>query len=138
MERLGKVQVQLLVTDSGDEFLNKPVQDLLRELNIEHRTVEIGDHFALGIIDRLSRTIKEMIFQDFTERSNVMWLDRLQHYMDAYNSNPHRGIDNLTPDEATTGDYDQALLQLNVGKTETPTSKFKVGNQVRKRLKRPT
>ena len=138
MERLDKVDVQLLVTDSGSEFLNKPVQDLLRELKIEHRTVEVGDHFALGIIDRLSRTIKEMIFQDFTERNSVVWHDRLQQYMDAYNSNPHRGIDNLTPDEAATGDHNETLLQLNVEKTEQPTSKFATGDTVRRRLKRPT
>jgi transposase InsO family protein len=71
-------RIQLLVTDSGSEFLNQPVQNLLRELKIEHRTVKVGDHFALGIIDRLSRTMKEMIFQDFTERSSVVWYGRLQ------------------------------------------------------------
>jgi transposase InsO family protein len=57
-------RIQLLITDSGSEFLNQPVQNLLRELKI----VEVGDHFALGIIDRLSRTMKEMIFQDCTEK----------------------------------------------------------------------
>ena len=138
MERLDKVGIQLLVTDSGSEFLNKPVQDLLKELKIEHRTVEVGDHFALGIIDRLSRTVKEMIFQDFTERGSVVWHDRLQQYMDAYNSNPHRGIDNLSPDEAASGNHDETLLQLNVEKTEIPTGKFAVADTVRKRLKRPT
>ena len=138
MARLDKVDVQLMVTDSGSEFLNKPVQDLLKQLKIEHRTVEVGDHFALGIIDRLSRTIKEIIFQDFTERGSVVWYDRLQHYIDAYNSNPHRGIDNLTPDIAASGKHDEQLLQLNVAKTEQPAGKFNEGDTVRKRLKRPT
>ena len=138
MDRLGTVEVQLLITDSGSEFLNQPVQNLLRELKIEHRTVEVGDHFALGIIDRLSRTIKEMIFQDFTERGGVQWYGRLQQFIDAYNSNPHRGIDNLTPEEAASGVHDETLLQLNVEKTEIPESKFVVGDNVRRRLKRPT
>jgi hypothetical protein len=131
-------RVQLLVTDSGSEFLNQPVQNLLRELKIEHRTVEVGDHFALGIIDRLSRTIKEMIFQDFMERGSVVWYDRLQQYIDAYNSNPHRSIGNLSPEEAAGGNHDAALLQLNVEKSEVPESKFAVGDIVRNHLKRPT
>ena len=67
MERLDKTNVKLLVTDSGSEFLNKPVQDLMETLGVEHRTVEVGDHKALGIVDRLSRTIKEIVFKDFTE-----------------------------------------------------------------------
>ena len=138
MGRLDKSQVQLLITDSGSEFLNQPVQNLLRKLKIEHRTVEVGDHFALGIIDRLSRTMKEMIFQDFTERGSVVWYDKLQSYIGAYNSNPHRGIDNLSPDEAASGSHDEALLQMNVEKTKVPESKFAVGNNVRRRLKRPT
>jgi transposase InsO family protein len=113
-------RIQLLVTDSGSEFLNKPLQNLLRELKIQHRTVEVGYHFALGIIDRLSRTMKEMIFQNFTERGSVVWNDRLQQYIDAYNSNPHRSIGNLGPEEAAGGNHDVALLQLNVEKTEVP------------------
>jgi hypothetical protein len=116
-----------------DEFLNLPEQNLLRELKIEHRTVEVGNHFALGIID-----MKEMIFQDFTARGNIVWYDRLQQYIDTYNSNPHRSIVNLSPEEDAGGNYDVALLQLNVEKTEVPESKFAVGVIVRRRLKRPT
>jgi transposase InsO family protein len=66
-------RIQLLITDSGSEFLKQPVQNLLRELKIEHRTVEVGDHFVLGIIDKLSRTMKEMIFQDFMDRGSIVW-----------------------------------------------------------------
>jgi transposase InsO family protein len=57
MEGLDKVGIKLLVTDLGSEFLNKPVQDLLKKFKIEHRTLEVGDHKALGLIDRLSRTV---------------------------------------------------------------------------------
>jgi hypothetical protein len=135
---LAQRRIQLFDSDSGSEFLNQPVQNLLRELKIEHRTVEVGDHFALRIIDRLSRTMKEMIFQDFTERGSVIWYDRLQQYINACNSNPHRSIGNLSPEEAAGGNHDAALLQLNVEKTELPESMFAVGDIVRCRLKRST
>jgi transposase InsO family protein len=121
-------RIQLLVTDSGSEFLNQPVQNLHRELQIEHWAVEVGDHFALGIIDRLSRTMNEMIIQDFTERGSVVWYDRIQEFINAYNSNPHRSFGNLSPEEAASGNHDAALLQLNVEKTEVPESKFTVGD----------
>ena len=40
--------ITLIITDSGNEFLNKPMQDLFKELEIKHDTVQIGDHNALG------------------------------------------------------------------------------------------
>jgi hypothetical protein len=136
MEGLGKDRVKLLVSDSGSEFLNKSVQDLLKELKVEHQTVEVDDHKALGIIDRLSRTMKEMIFKDFTERNSVVWYNRLSSYVDAYNSSPHRGILNPTPDEA--GDHELELVSHNLEKSIPTENPFKVGDLVRKRLKRPT
>jgi hypothetical protein len=54
------------------------------------------------------------------------------------NSNPHRSISNLSPEEAAGGNHDTALLQLNVEKTKVPESKFAVGDIVYSRLKRPT
>ena len=51
------IQVRLIISDSGKEFLNRDVQDLFKQLKIRHATVEVGNHNSLGIIDRLSRTI---------------------------------------------------------------------------------
>ncbi len=41
MNRLDEKNVKLLTTDSGSEFLNKPVSELLKKLNIKHSTVEV-------------------------------------------------------------------------------------------------
>jgi transposase InsO family protein len=123
MDGLGKDRVKLYLSDSGSEFLNISVQYHLKELKVEHRTVEVGDHKALGIIDRLSRTMKEMIFKDFTERNSVVWYDRLSSYADAYNSSPHRGILNLAPDEA--GYHELELVSHNLEKSIPPENPFK-------------
>ncbi|XP_074662784.1 uncharacterized protein LOC141915218 [Tubulanus polymorphus] len=136
MEGLGEEKVTL-VTDSESEFLNKPMQELFRTLGIEHRTVDVGDHKALGIIDRLSRTIKEIIFKDFTERETVVWYDRLPDYVDGYNATPHGGISDMTPEEAGESRNEERLLFENIGKSEPPKSPFKPGDSVRKKLKRP-
>ena len=94
------IPVRLIITDSGKEFLNRDVQDLFKQLKIRHATVEVGDHNALGIIEMFSGTIKEHIFKDFTENNNVIWHDNLPDYMHAYNNSPHKGILNLSPEEA--------------------------------------
>ena len=99
------ITASLIITDSGKEFMNRGVQDVFKQLKIRHATAEVGDHNALGIIDRFSRTIKEQIFNDFTENNNVIWHDKLPDYMHAYNNSPHKGILNLSPEEAQSDQH---------------------------------
>ena len=128
-------KIKLIISDSGNEFLNKPVQDLFKELKIKHGTVEIGDHNALGLIDRLSRTIKEIIFKDFTEKNTVKWVDNLQDYISAYNNRPHGGILNYTPNEVN--EHELELIDLNAEKSMPVEHNFNIDDLVRKKLKRP-
>jgi len=128
-------EIKLIISDSGNEFLNKPVQDLFKELNIKHDTVEIGDHNALGLIDRLSRTIKEMIFKDFTEKNTVVWYDKLQDTISAYNDRPHSGILNYAPNEVN--EHASEIVELNLEKSMPVEHSFKINELVRKKLKRP-
>ena len=136
-ERIYKqdMHIKLIISDSGNEFLNTPVQELLKKYKIKHDTVEIGDHNALGLIDRLSRTIKEIIFKDFTERDTVKWVDKLQSYISAYNNSPHRGILNYTPNEVNANKND--ILNLNLKKSMPIEHNFHSGDSVRKKLARP-
>ena len=92
----------------------------------------------MGVIDRFSRTIKEQIFKDFTENNNVIWQDKLPDYMHAYNNSPHKGILNLTPEEAQSDQHEEDLFNLNLEKDDDLKQNiFQIGNTVRKRLKRP-
>ena len=130
-------KIKLIITDSGNEFLNKPIQDLFKELKIRHGTVDIGDHHALGLIDRLSRTIKEMMFKDFTEKNTVKWIDTLQDTISAYNERPHSGILNYAPNEVNNDKIKSELVELNLEKSMPVEHNFKIGELVRKKLKRP-
>ena len=129
-------KIKLILSDSGNEFLNQPVQSLFKDLKMKHDTVEIGDHHALGIIDRLSRTIKEIIYKDFTETETVKWVDHLQEYITAYNSRPHGGILGYAPNEAE--DHKTELVELNLKKSMPTEHNFHVGDLVRFKLKRAT
>ena len=112
------------------------MQSLFKDLKIRHDTVDIGDHHALGIIDRLSRTIKEIIYKDFTEKESVKWVDHLQDYIDGYNKRPHRGILGYAPNEAE--DHKTELVELNLKKSMPTEHNFHVGDLVRFKLKRAT
>ena len=118
------IPVRLIITDSGKEFLNRDVQYLFKQLKIWHATVEVGDHNALGIIDRFSRTIKEQIFKDFTENNNVIWHDKLPDYMHSYNNSPHKGILNLSSEEAQSEQHQTNLFNLNLEKERWFEAKY--------------
>ena len=92
----------------------------------------------MGILDRFPRTVKEQIFKDFTENNTVVWYDKLHEYMQAYNNSPHRGILNLTPEEAQSDQHQEDLFNFLMEKAEDLKQNiFQIGNAVRKRLKMP-
>ncbi len=90
----------------GDgEFDNTTFKKLNEEKDIQVNTsVAKDNHFTvgnkLGIIDRLTRTLKENIRK---YRSSVDTLGNLQSMMDTvinlYNDSPHRGIQGKTPNQ---------------------------------------
>ena len=86
-----------LTTDKGSEFISKEFQEKLNEEGIGHNVVQVGDHHALGIIDRLTRTLKEMTHKYFTENNTINWIDYLPTMIEAYNNNPHGGLNDLKP-----------------------------------------
>src|ERR1700751_1136589 len=56
---------RVLLSDNGHEFDNRSMNAYLKENNVTHVTNEPQYHPTLGIIDRLSRTIKEKIYKQF-------------------------------------------------------------------------
>ena len=60
-------------SDNGKEFLNKSVNAIFKRNNIFHDVSLKGDHRSLGIIDRISKTIKTMLYRHFTN-NNTMFL----------------------------------------------------------------
>lgn len=89
-----------VMTDNGNEFLGKPFQVLIKDNNMIHTTNEVGDHNALGIIDRFSRTIKNSIAKYFTSRNTTKWANILPKFIAAYNNTPNSAILDFKPNEA--------------------------------------
>ena len=58
--------------------------------------------------------------------------------MHAYNNSPHKGILNLTSEEAQLEQHQQDLFNLNLEKdVDLKQNIFQIGNTVRKLLKKP-
>lgn len=125
-----------LISDNGSEFTNKEFQNYLKENKIFHETNEVGYHNALGVIDRLSRTIKEKIFKNFTYNNNINWIDILKKVIDSYNNIPTNSLNGFSPNEAI--DHFMEILEINIAKTKINDFNYKVGQLVRKKLKKPT
>lgn len=129
----GPGKPQKLISDNGSEFMNTKFQKYLKEQQIFHETNEPGYHPSLGVIDRLSRTIKEKIFRSFTDHNNAKWYDILDGVMLAYNVTPHDALLGIAPADAQ--DNQELIHDINIQKNLARVStKLRAGMLVRKRL----
>jgi hypothetical protein len=81
---------QRLQTDKGTEFLNKSVQDLLRDNGISHFTTENATKASM--VERFNRTLKTKMWRYFTANKTKRYIDVLPQLMNAYNHSMHRTI----------------------------------------------
>lgn len=94
---LGKPHV--ISTDDGSEW-KSVVETYLKDKKILHRVAEVGDHNRLGIINRFSRTIKDMLYKSFTANDSNDWIDNMKTFIGSYNKTTHTNLCGMTPNEA--------------------------------------
>jgi len=122
----GKKIIQI-TTDNGSEWKGEFGSYLKRE-GIEHVMVAVGDHTALGIVDRFVQTIRRKILEMWLENGNVNWIDHIDKIIREYNHTVHSTI-HAKP------------IDVWHGKTE-PQQEFrtvdelKVGTHVRVKIKK--
>jgi hypothetical protein len=127
---------ELLISDNGSEFISTIFQNYLKEKKIFHQTNEPQYHPTLGIVDRLSRTIKEKIFKYFTDKDTSNWIDNLQSIINGYNNTPHSALNNIPPNQAENNK--DIIRNINIEKNKISNHNFKKEQLVRKKLKKPT
>lgn len=133
---ISKEKPKVVTSDSGSEFTNNQFKQNADNKNVKLQTVQVGDHQSLGIIDRLTRTLKEMTFKHFTENNTTNWIDYLPTLINTYNNLSHRGINDYKPNEVK--DHVDEIVALNIKKKEEEgnlNTVIKVGDKVRKKLK---
>ena len=79
-----------LQTDKGKEFLNKNVQELLKQLGIKHFWSSSDQKAAIA--ERFNRTLKTRIWTWLSAQQQSRYIDNLQDFLNSYNNSFHRSI----------------------------------------------
>ncbi|MEY2831112.1 MAG: hypothetical protein RLZZ574_370 [Cyanobacteriota bacterium] len=116
-------------SDLGKEFYNSTFQDLMKKHSINHYSTFSSQ--KAFFCERLNRTLKEMMYREFTVQGSYKWLDLLPRIVILYNNRKHRTI-GMKP--ADVKKRDEKYLLKNVYETnrrKRKSPKFKVGDVVR-------
>ena len=127
----------IIMSDNDKAFLSKEFEKVLQTNdNIILDTNVKDDHKALGIIDRFARTLKTIISNYFLYNNTKVWIDSINKIIDVYNNTPHRGIEYLTPNEASQDEYHEQILSLNLLKSKKNgnSSDLSINDKVRIRI----
>ena len=119
-----------LQTDQGKEFFNADFQKLMKDFNINHYTTYSS--VKASIVERLNRTLKGMMWKEFSYRGNYKWTDILEKLVTKYNNTYHKTI-GMKPINVNSKNENIILKQsFTKLKTIDPRGlKFKSGDSVR-------
>ena len=109
---------KIITCDTDAAYEGKPFQQLLSKEEITLDRVVVGDHHALGIIDRFARTLKIILSKIFIRTKSTRWIDKIENVVNVYNKTPHSGILDLTPNDANKADNQPILKKLNYEKRQ--------------------
>lgn len=134
---LGGNPVQI-VSDSGTEWAGA-VKQYLDDEKIVHRTVPVGTHESLGVIDSMARFIKNALAKHFTHTQTTEWVNYLPGLIKQYNDTPHSGLKAksqpaMSPDEAQVRETDTRIVhheKVVKAKSFERSSRLEVGDHVR-------
>ena len=135
---LSKYHPEVIISDNETGFKSKAVGELMAENEIVQNLIDPQDHKALGVLDRAVQTLKNAIFKHMKDENTTTYIDELSRIVDAYNSTPHIGINNISPDDAYKKENIEDIQMLNY-KKDIVNKKgrviFEVGDKVRIKIK---
>src|SRR5437588_10480437 len=77
-------------SDDGKEFFNQCFKKFMEKHKINHYSTYSTKKAAIA--ERVIRTIKAKLYQEFSFRGKYRWFDILQEKTDEYNKRKHRTI----------------------------------------------
>ncbi|KAL6417814.1 hypothetical protein ACFW04_012515 [Cataglyphis niger] len=117
---------------NGKEFYNKDFQKLMKQNEINHYSTYSDKKAA--IVERFNRSLKELMWKQFSIQGNYKWVDILPNLLNIYNNRKHRTI-GITPCEASEKLSQKGVSErlktskLSEKVTEKhPKMRFKVGD----------
>ena len=79
-----------LQTDNGKEFYNKEFKSLMSNLKINHYST--FSSLKASVVERLNRTLKGLMWKEFSIQGSFKWLKLLPEVLLRYNSRKHSTI----------------------------------------------
>lgn len=76
-------------SDNGPEFKNKLMHELLKQYKVFQYFGRTYTPQSQGAVERVNRTLKELIFAGFIRGGFASWVSPLQNYVDNINSTVH-------------------------------------------------
>jgi hypothetical protein len=116
-------------TDQGKEFYNSSVKRLTEMYNINHYST-----FSItkaAIVERFNRTIKSLLYRQFTVQGDYGWLKILPNLVQQYNNTLHRSI-GMKPVQVNSRNEKELIEHLNaIPKRSLVRNKFQLYDLVR-------
>lgn len=116
---------KLMQLDNGKEFYNSKFDSLMSKYNIKKYSVYSTKKAC--IVERFNRTLKSLMFREFTATGSHKWVTILPKLLDKYNNSKHRTI-SMTPIEA---DENPSSVTLKQRKIKENNKNFKLYDKVR-------
>lgn len=119
-----------LQTDLGKEFYNKEFKTLMKRYGINHYSTYSNKKSS--IVERVNRTLKNMMWKEFSTQGSYKWLDLLPKIVKKYNATKHRTT-GYRP-EAVNKSNAREILERAFSHTKTvdpKPQKFRLGDRVR-------
>lgn len=113
-----------LQTDQGKEFYNSEFKRLMAEHKINHYSTYGNVKAAMA--ERVNRTLKTIMWEQFSLNGNHKWIDMLPDLVAEYNGRCHRTT-GMAPQKVTPKTQLDVYRRLK----QTAPVHFKVGDQVR-------
>lgn len=117
-----------LQTDNGKEFYNRPFKSLMKEYGVNHYSTYSST--KASIVERVNRTLKNIMWKQFSIQKNNKWLELLPKVVKKYNASVHRTI-RFKPKDVNEENEGEILKNSFTYRKVMMPSKFAVGNKVR-------
>jgi len=129
-----KPKIRCIITDSGTEFVNKHVKELLIKHNI--RTYQTRSELKAAICEAFNKTLQRLIFKYMTHNKSYNYVHKIKEIVSTYNNSPHSFFkEKLSPNDASLNinkievlDFHNQHYMKFLGRN---TKKFKIGDRVR-------
>lgn len=123
--------IKKLHVDNGREFYNQHMTSLLHERNIDIYSTYTT--MKAAIVERFNRTLKRMLWMEFSLSGSYKWITKLQGIINKYNRTKHRTI-KMRPIDVDKRNEQHLLNTVYNYKIQLPfkhKNKFKIGDSVR-------